>query len=87
MKHVLETPLAITTAGAPPWPSVIEQLDALGITVVHVYGLTEVYGPYRTCEYQREWDDLPAADRAATGKIMKVVLRDLPEEVTLPAVS
>ena len=64
MKHVLETPLSITTAGAPPSPSVIEELDALGITVVHVYGLTEVYGPYTICEYQREWDDLPADERA-----------------------
>ncbi|WP_370449854.1 AMP-binding protein [Cryobacterium sp. Hh7] len=64
MKHVLETPLSITTAGAPPSPRVIEQLDALGITVVHVYGLTEVYGPYTICEYQREWDDLPADERA-----------------------
>jgi len=64
MKHLLSTPLSITTAGAPPSPSVIEQLDALGITVVHVYGLTEVYGPYTICEYQREWDDLPGEERA-----------------------
>ncbi len=36
--------------GAPPSPTVIGQLEALGITVVHVYGLTEVYGPYTICE-------------------------------------
>jgi len=62
--HVVERPLNITTAGAPPSPTVIEALDALGINVVHVYGLTEVYGPYTICEYQHEWDDLPRHERA-----------------------
>ncbi|MBH0123471.1 acyl--CoA ligase family protein [Rhodococcus sp. NPDC003382] len=63
--HVLDRPLRITTAGAPPSPTVIAQLDAIGITVVHVYGLTEVYGPYTICEYQESWDDKPAEERAA----------------------
>ncbi|HEY7812339.1 MAG TPA: AMP-binding protein [Nakamurella sp.] len=62
--HVLDRPMRITTAGAPPSPTVIEQLDRLGVTVVHVYGLTEVYGPFTICEYKREWDDLPPAERA-----------------------
>jgi len=62
--HVVDRPLSITTAGAPPSPTVIEQLDTLGITVVHVYGLTEVYGPNTICEYQHEWDDLPKNERA-----------------------
>ena len=62
--HPLDRPMRITTAGAPPSPTVIEKLDRLGVTVVHVYGLTEVYGPFTICEYQREWDDLPPADRA-----------------------
>jgi len=63
--HVLDRPLRITTAGAPPSPTVIAQLDAIGITVVHVYGLTEVYGPYTICEYQESWNDKPAEERAA----------------------
>ena len=62
--HPLARPLSITTAGAPPAPSVIEQLEILGVKVVHVYGLTEVYGPYTICEYQPEWDGLPSAERA-----------------------
>ncbi|BCN50996.1 MULTISPECIES: acyl--CoA ligase family protein [Prescottella] len=57
--------LRITTAGAPPSPTVIGQLEALGITVVHVYGLTEVYGPYTICEYQQAWDDCSPEERAA----------------------
>ncbi|NLE78259.1 MAG: long-chain-fatty-acid--CoA ligase [Rhodococcus sp.] len=58
------TGMRITTAGAPPAPTVIAQLEALGITVVHVYGLTEVYGPYTICEYQESWDDRSPDERA-----------------------
>jgi fatty-acyl-CoA synthase len=57
-------PVVVTTAGAPPSPTIIASLDALGARVVHVYGLTETYGPYATCEPQEAWDDLPAAHRA-----------------------
>lgn len=62
--HRLDRPLHITTAGAPPSPTVIGQLEALGITVVHVYGLTEVYGPYTICEFQDSWADLAPDERA-----------------------
>jgi fatty-acyl-CoA synthase len=62
--HVVDH-LRITTAGAPPAPTVIARLEELGIDVVHVYGLTEVYGPYSICEPQDEWRELPAAERAA----------------------
>ncbi|MGW0036286.1 AMP-binding protein [Gordonia sp. NPDC003376] len=65
LAHRLDRQLRITTAGAPPSPTVIGQLEALGVTVVHVYGLTEVYGPYTICEYQDAWDDLEPAERAA----------------------
>ncbi|WP_369045113.1 AMP-binding protein [Sinomonas sp. P10A9] len=58
-------PLKITTAGAPPSPTIIRRLSDLGVTVVHVYGLTEVYGPYTICEYQPAWDSLSADERAA----------------------
>ena len=61
--HKVEA-LRITTAGAPPSPTVIAQLEAIGITVVHVYGLTEVYGPYTICEYQESWSTRTAAERA-----------------------
>lgn len=63
--HQLQAPLRITTAGAPPSPAIISKLQKLGIEVVHVYGLTEVYGPYTVCEYQEEWDQLEPAERVA----------------------
>jgi fatty-acyl-CoA synthase len=45
----------VTTAGAPPSPTIISQMDALGADVVHAYGLTETYGPYTVCEIQPDW--------------------------------
>lgn len=49
-------PMTITTAGAPPSPTIISQIEDLGATIVHVYGLTETYGPHTICEYQPAWD-------------------------------
>ncbi len=60
----LERPLLITTGGAPPSPTIIEQMEALGANISHVYGLTEVYGPYTICAWQSEWNDLPSMQRA-----------------------
>jgi fatty-acyl-CoA synthase len=56
--------LRIVTAGAPPPPAVIERVEGLGAEVVHVYGLTEVYGPHTVCQWKSEWDGLPAGERA-----------------------
>ena len=47
----------VTTAGAPPSPTLIGQMSDLGAEVVHVYGLTETYGPYTVCEPQAGWED------------------------------
>lgn len=46
----------VTTAGAPPSPTIIDQLVALDMDVVHVYGLTETYGPITVCEVQSHWE-------------------------------
>lgn len=53
------------TAAAPPPPSVINAIEKLGISITHVYGLTEVYGPAVVCAWKPEWDDLPDNERAA----------------------
>ena len=60
----LDYQLVITTAGAPPSPTTILQMEQMGFRIVHVYGLTETYGPYSVNQYQREWDGLPAEERA-----------------------
>ncbi len=60
----LAKPVRITTAAAPPSPSVIERTEALGFLVNHVYGLTETYGPITICEWHPEWDGLDVQRRA-----------------------
>jgi fatty-acyl-CoA synthase len=62
--HQLASPLTVVTAGAPPSPTIIQRLHALNATVVHVYGLTETYGPYSVCEPQPAWDSLGEDERA-----------------------
>jgi fatty-acyl-CoA synthase len=62
--HVLERPVRVTTAGAPPPPAVISRTEALGFRINHVYGLTETYGPITVCEWHVEWDDAGDEERA-----------------------
>ena len=57
-------PFTITTAGAPPSPTIIGQMEKLGARVIHVYGLTETYGPYTVCEWQPGWESLALDARA-----------------------
>jgi fatty-acyl-CoA synthase len=58
-------PLHVTTAGAPPAPKTIAQMESLGATVTHVYGLTETYGPVTVCAWKSPmWDALPPYERA-----------------------
>ena len=64
LAHPLRQALTVTTAGAPPSPSIIEAFAELNVQVVHVYGLTETYGPYTVCEPQDSWQDLPVAERS-----------------------
>ncbi|WP_151638506.1 acyl-CoA synthetase [Noviherbaspirillum aerium] len=52
-------------AGAAPPPAMIEGLDRIGFELVHVYGLTEVYGPTVVCEPHEDWATLGAGERAA----------------------
>lgn len=56
--------LVVTTAGAPPSPTIIAEMEKIGARVVHVYGLTEVYGPYTVCQWQPSWAEEQVEDRA-----------------------
>jgi len=60
----LTRPVLITTAGAPPSPTTIAHMEKMGFRIVHVYGLTETYGPITFCQYQPQWANLPAEQRA-----------------------
>lgn len=54
----LRKKLTILTGGAPPAPRVIEDIERLGAEVIHLYGLTETYGPNTLCIWRSEWDGL-----------------------------
>lgn len=49
--------IRVLLAGAAPSAFLIKTLETkLNIRVVHVYGLTETYGPFTTCIQHPEWD-------------------------------
>ena len=45
------------TAGAAPPAAVIAAMEDMGVSITHVYGLTEVYGPAVVCAWHPEWDE------------------------------
>ncbi|GAA4513014.1 acyl-CoA synthetase [Brevibacterium yomogidense] len=63
--HDLDHRLVITTAAAPPSPTMLSRMADMGFEIVHVYGLTETYGPYTVCEWQDAWADLDGTTRSA----------------------
>jgi fatty-acyl-CoA synthase len=52
-------------AAAPPPEAVLAAMAEAGFEVVHVYGLTEVYGPAVVNEWHETWNALDSAGRAA----------------------
>ena len=56
--------LVIGTGGAPPSPTIIRTIEGLGAELVHVYGLTETYGPFTVCEWHPEWNAHAEEQRA-----------------------
>ena len=61
----LPTQLTIMTGGAPPAPQVIRNIEAIGARVIHLYGLTETYGPSTICQWLPEWNALEFDERAS----------------------
>jgi fatty-acyl-CoA synthase len=57
-------PVRAVVGGAPPSKETIAAVQAMGMRVIHLYGLTETYGPSLVCEYQEGWAELPAAQLA-----------------------
>jgi fatty-acyl-CoA synthase len=56
--------IRVATGGAPPSPTLLARLAALGMRPTHLYGLTETYGPHVFCEMQREWEGFDLEARA-----------------------
>lgn len=59
----LLNPVRVTVAASPPTPSLFEQMTRLNLHPVHVYGMTETYGPITRSYHLPTWDNLPADQR------------------------
>src|SRR5947209_6936616 len=62
--HALDRQITVTVAGAPPSPTLLGRMKELNLRPIHVYGLTETYGPYTICEWHQEWNKLPTEEQA-----------------------
>ena len=74
--------IRMMTAAAPPPPQVITAMEEMGISITHVYGLTEVYGPAVVCAEKATWASLPMAEQARQ-KARQGVAYELQEEVVV----
>ncbi len=63
-KISLEKDIRMMTAGAPPPEAVLSKMASCGIEVIHVYGLTEIYGPAVVCAWHPEWNELDSSEKA-----------------------
>ncbi|GAB5471827.1 MAG: acyl-CoA synthetase [Rhodospirillales bacterium] len=64
-KRPLAGPVQVMTGGAAPPSAIIKAMEEQGFSVIHAYGLTEVYGPATACYWQEAWDALDLPARAA----------------------
>jgi len=64
MRAGVDHPIQGQIAGAAPPSVIIEGAEQAGITLTHVYGLTETYGPAGVCAKQPEWAGMDLLERA-----------------------
>jgi acyl-CoA synthetase (AMP-forming)/AMP-acid ligase II len=62
--RTLDTEVTAAVAAAPPSPTLLGQLTELNIRPLHIYGLTETYGPITTNAPRKEWEDLDPDEHA-----------------------
>lgn len=63
-KKKLPNTVHFFAAAAPPPAATIKKLEDQGFNVIHVYGLTETYGPAVVNAWHDEWDELEVNARA-----------------------
>ncbi|RTZ47858.1 acyl-CoA synthetase [Candidimonas sp. SYP-B2681] len=64
MKQGIPEGVKAMVAGAAPPASMIEGMERLGFDLLHVYGLTETYGPATVCPKHESWNTLDIGERA-----------------------
>jgi fatty-acyl-CoA synthase len=93
--HRLSRPVTAMVAAAPPSPTLLARMSELNFRIVHVYGLTETYGPITVCPEQEGGDELSAEQRAVylarqgqaypSSDLVRVVdpeMKDIPQDAT-----
>ncbi|KAI9737506.1 MAG: hypothetical protein M1834_009661 [Cirrosporium novae-zelandiae] len=81
----------VTVAASPPTPHLFQQMTALNLLPVHVYGLTETYGPITKGYHMPEWERIPKEEKYKkmarqghgfiTSLPIRVIKTDVPEGV------
>jgi len=64
-RRELSHTVSFFTAAAPPPEAVLAAMKQAGFEVVHLYGLTETYGPSVVNDWNRDWDALSGPEQAA----------------------
>lgn len=64
-KRRFDHTVEVAIGGAAPPAAVIVAMERMGFRVLHLYGLTESYGPATYCAWQSPWDALDLDGRAA----------------------
>jgi fatty-acyl-CoA synthase len=62
--HKLEQRVTVPTGGSPPPPAVLKKMRDLNLYPIHLYGLTETYGPVMACSWQPQWDERDLEEQA-----------------------
>ena len=60
----LEQRVTVPTGGSPPSPTLLKRMRELNLHPIHLYGLTETYGPIMGCSWQPQWDELDIEEQA-----------------------
>ena len=62
--HPLEQKVIVPTGGSPPSPTLLGKMRELNLHPIHLYGLTETYGPVMGCSWQPQWNERDLEEQA-----------------------
>ena len=92
--YELDHQVITAIGGSPAGPALLEKFQNLNIQPIHLYGLTETYGPDTICAWREEWNELSIEEKAkrlarqgqshvTTSNIVRVVdenMNDVPRD-------
>jgi fatty-acyl-CoA synthase len=60
----LQAPVVVGTGGASPSSKLISALESAGLRLIHLYGLTESYGPATHCSPGPDWGEISPREKS-----------------------